>query len=65
MWRNCKKNSLHPHLTPKAQADFRHAEMNNIRKRAFVSADVPAQLEPTRLDRNDGKIPDGATKDLG
>lgn len=30
-------------------------------KRALVSTDIPAQLEPAGLDRNDNKRPDGAT----
>lgn len=40
---------------------FRHSEINNILKRAFTSIDVPAQLEPSGLDRSDGKRPDGVT----
>lgn len=39
----------------------RHSELNNIIKRALVSADVPAVLEPTGLARTDGKRVDGMT----
>ncbi|KAJ0182426.1 hypothetical protein K1T71_001795 [Dendrolimus kikuchii] len=39
----------------------RHAGLNDIIRRALVSADVPAVLEPNGLIRNDGKRPDGMT----
>lgn len=39
----------------------RHAEINTIIKRALVSADVPAKLEPVGLAREDGKRVDGMT----
>ena len=34
---------------------------NDIIKRAFNSAEIPARLEPEGLSRNDGKRPDGMT----
>lgn len=40
---------------------FRRAEVNPIIKKVLFRADVPAQLEPTGSDRNDGKRPDGVT----
>jgi hypothetical protein len=39
----------------------RHASLNDIIRRAFASAGVPAVLEPTGLTRNDGRRPDGMT----
>ncbi|XP_063386119.1 uncharacterized protein LOC134672146 [Cydia fagiglandana] len=39
----------------------RHACLNDILRRAFVSANVPAILEPPGLARDDGKRPDGMT----
>ena len=39
----------------------RHAALNDILVHALSSAQVPSQLEPTGLDRGDGKRPDGAT----
>ena len=39
----------------------RHAEANDIIRRALVSAGLPAVLEPQGLCRADGKRPDGAT----
>jgi hypothetical protein len=39
----------------------RHACLNDIIRRAFVSANVPAVLEPPGLARDDGKRPDGMT----
>lgn len=41
---------------------FRHAEINKMLKRAFAGINnIPAQLEPSVLDGNYGKIPDGTT----
>ncbi|XP_061717664.1 uncharacterized protein LOC133525431 [Cydia pomonella] len=39
----------------------RHASINDVIRRAFVSAKVPALLEPNGLVRDDGKRPDGMT----
>lgn len=39
----------------------RHAELNNIIKRALASSDMPAILEPVGLVREDGKRVDGMT----
>ncbi|KAL0860637.1 hypothetical protein ABMA27_009987 [Loxostege sticticalis] len=39
----------------------RHACLNDIIRRALVSVNVPATLEPTGLTRDDGKRPDGMT----
>ena len=39
----------------------RYAMLNDILHRALSSANVPSQLEPTGLDRADGKRPDGIT----
>ena len=38
-----------------------HAEMNNIIHRSLVSDNVPSRLEPSGLERADGKHPDGVT----
>uniref|UniRef100_A0A8D8ZUA8 Uncharacterized protein n=2 Tax=Cacopsylla melanoneura TaxID=428564 RepID=A0A8D8ZUA8_9HEMI len=60
--RTVDEKGLHPLSCEKSSGRyFRHAEVNNILKRALGSIDIPAQLEPTGLDRNDGKRPDGAT----
>ena len=39
----------------------RHAALNDVMKRALVSAGVPSTLEPVGIDRGDGKRPDGIT----
>lgn len=39
----------------------RHAEVNDIIRRALQSAGFPSILEPVGLSRNDGKRPDGMT----
>lgn len=39
----------------------RHSSINDVIRRAFVSAKVPAILEPVGLARDDGKRPDGLT----
>ncbi|XP_047984805.1 uncharacterized protein LOC125225240 [Leguminivora glycinivorella] len=39
----------------------RHASINDVIRRALVSAKMPAILEPTGLARDDGKSPDGMT----
>lgn len=39
----------------------RHAEMNSVLKRTLILADIPAQLEPPGLSREDGKRVDGMT----
>jgi hypothetical protein len=39
----------------------RHAALNDVIKRALHSAGLPSVLEPTGLDRGDGKRPDGMT----
>eukprot|EP00731_Ephydatia_muelleri_P014469 Em0008g189a len=44
-----------------AGCHFRHAMLNDILHRALSSANVPSRLEPTGLDRTDGKRPDGIT----
>lgn len=40
---------------------MRHNAVNDLIKRALMSANVPAMLEPTSLCRDDGKRPDGLT----
>ena len=37
----------------------RHAHLNDIVKRAMISADIPCSLEPRGLCRGDGRRPDG------
>lgn len=39
----------------------RHHSINDIVRRALVSADIPSVLEPPGLSRSDGKRPDGLT----
>lgn len=39
----------------------RHHALNDIVRRAFVSANIPCVLEPPGLSRSDGKRPDGLT----
>ena len=39
----------------------RHANLNDVVKRALASAGVPSVLEPQGLDRGDGRRPDGLT----
>lgn len=39
----------------------RHASLNDLVRRALVSANVPAVLEPIGIVRSDGKRPDGLT----
>ena len=39
----------------------RHANLNDVVKRALTSAGIPAWLEPVGLDRGDGRRPDGVT----
>ena len=40
---------------------FRHAAVNDIVHRSLVAAKIPARLEPSGLQRSDGKRPDGVT----
>lgn len=40
---------------------FRHSAVNDVISRAFSSAKIPSRLEPSGLDRSDGKRPDGVT----
>lgn len=40
---------------------YRHGALNEIIKRALISAHVPCRLEPQGLFRSDGKRPDGAS----
>ena len=37
----------------------RHAAINNIIHKALIAAHIPSRLEPSGLDRTDGKHPDG------
>ena len=37
----------------------RHANLNDVVKRALTSAGIPAWLEPVGLDRGDGRRSDG------
>ena len=39
----------------------RHANLNDVVKRALTAAGIPAWLEPVGLDRGDGRRPDGVT----
>ena len=39
----------------------RHTALNDVLRRALLSASIPAVLEPIGLDRGDGKRPDGMT----
>ena len=39
----------------------RHANLNDVVKRALASAGIPSWLEPVGLDRGDGRRPDGVT----
>ena len=39
----------------------RHANLNDVIKRALAAAGVPSWLEPVGLDRGDGRRPDGIT----
>jgi hypothetical protein len=41
---------------------LRHSLANDVIARAFASADVPVDLEPVGLLRDDGKRPDGVTR---
>ena len=38
-----------------------HAALNEIIHRALTTSHIPSRLEPTGLDRSDGKCPDGIT----
>ena len=42
---------------------YRHAALNEIIHRALTTSHIPSRLEPTGLDRSDGKRPDGITMD--
>lgn len=47
---------------PKSAGRFsRHFQLNDIIRRALISAKVPAVLEPVGINRTDGKRPDGLT----
>ena len=39
----------------------RHANLNDVVKRALAAAGIPSWLEPVGLDRGDGRRPDGVT----
>lgn len=52
----------HPLSCKRSAGRFpRHAALNDIFKRALQRAGIPSVLEPTGLDRGDGKRPDGMT----
>ena len=40
---------------------FRHAALNGVIHRSLTSARIPSRLEPSGLQRSDGKRPDGVT----
>ena len=40
---------------------YRHAALNEIFHRALTTSHIPSRLEPTGLDRSDGKRSDGIT----
>ena len=40
---------------------YRHAAVNNNLYRTLASAHIPSRLEPSDLNRSDGKRPDGVT----
>ena len=40
---------------------YRHAAVNDILYRTLASAHIPSRLEPSDLNRSDGKRPDGVT----
>ena len=40
---------------------FRHAALNDVIHRSLTSAKIPSRLEPSGLQRSDGKRPDGVT----
>ena len=53
---------LHPLSCKMSTGRFpRHAALNDIVRRALTSAGFPSSLEPSGLDRGDGKRPDGIT----
>ena len=53
---------LHPLSCRVSAGRFpRHAALNDVVKRSLQSAGLPSILEPTGLDRGDGKRPDGMT----
>ena len=56
------KKGLHP-LSCRYSAGRapRHAAINDVVRRALVGCGVPSTLEPTRINRGDGKRPDGIT----
>jgi len=49
------------HCKNSAGRRYRHELVNDIIKRAFISADIPALREPIGCNRSDGKRPDGLT----
>ena len=60
----CAVDSLGRHgLSCKKSGDchYRHSALNDIIKRALISAHVPCRLEPQGLFRSDGRRPDGAS----
>jgi len=44
---------------------MRHSALNDLVKRSFASAEIPARLEPSSLSRSDGKRPDGINASCG
>ena len=53
---------LHPLSCRVSAGRFpRHAALNDVVKRSLQRAGLPSILEPTGLDRDDGKRPDGMT----
>ncbi|XP_048483467.1 uncharacterized protein LOC125489916 [Plutella xylostella] len=49
------------HCVRSAGRISRHHAINDIVRRALISADIPAVLEPPGLSRSDGRRPDGLT----
>ena len=62
MWNDGGHIRYSPFVVPlQRRAHSRHSALNDVVRRGLSAAGIPSMLEPSGLDRGDGKRPDGIT----